>query len=208
MKIGLISDVHADIVALDRTLGHLSALGVELTLCAGDIVGYGPTPADTVARISEQKIACVRGNHDRWAIERGAALIDPFGIGPLSRSTLQDLRGLPPVRIVQSEGRLIILTHGTPGNDMEYLTRQRFKAEDLEAMLSDLEADVLIVGHTHEPMWYRGKRGMIINPGSTYSSPSRLRSSRTFAVFDTDANDVRFYDVETGGVAAVEVWEG
>ncbi len=206
MKLGLISDVHADIVALDLVLEHLSAHKVDLILCAGDIVGYGPTPAETVARLTERKIPTVRGNHDRWAVERGAALIDPFGIGPLSQATLQDLRNLPPVRIVQAADRLVIVTHGTPGNDMEYLTRQRFKTEEVAAMLVDLEADLLIVGHTHEPMWFRGGRGMVINPGSIYSAPSRLRSSRTFAVFDTCENRARFFDVETGNAVEVDVW--
>jgi putative phosphoesterase len=207
LKLGLISDVHADIEALNRALEHLQALQVDTILCAGDIVGYGPTPAETVARIAECKIPCVRGNHDRWAIDRGAAVIDPYGVGPLSQVTLEWLGNLPPVRIVELASRLVIVTHGTPGNDMEYLTPQRFQASDLEAMLADLESDLLVVGHTHEPMWFRCARGAIVNPGSLYSAPSRLRSSRTFAVVEMESLTVRFYDVETGSPANVEVWD-
>src|SRR5262245_5697285 len=96
LKIGLISDVHADLQALDRVLEDLEAMKVDAILCAGDVVGYGPSPAETVARLSELKIAAVRGNHDRWAIERGAAMIDPYGVGPLAQTTIEYLRSLPP----------------------------------------------------------------------------------------------------------------
>lgn len=206
MRIGLISDVHADIEALERVLGHLATMKVDAIQCAGDIVGYGAQPAETVARLFESGIPCVRGNHDRWAIERGAAMIDPYGVGPLSRVTLDYLRRLPPFRIVPVAGDVMVVTHGTPGNDMEYLTRARFTSQELEAMLSDLEADLLVVGHTHEPMWFRCARGMIINPGSTYSAPSRLRSSRTFAVVDLQTKHTTFHAVEDASQVEVEPW--
>jgi predicted phosphodiesterase len=171
------------------------------------VVGYGPCPAEVTARLAEERILSVRGNHDRWALERGAAMIDPHGVGPLSCTTLDFLRELPPVRILDIAGRLVVVTHGTPGNDMEYLTRKRFKPADLNAILEDIEADLLCVGHTHEPMWFRCARGMIVNPGSLYSAPSRLRSSHTFAVIDMVSSDVSFYGVECGTQVAVEAWD-
>ncbi len=199
--------MHADIEALDRALGHLKRHAVDAIYCAGDVVGYGPAPAETVARIVELGIPTVRGNHDRWAVERGAAMIDPYGVGPLSQTTLDALRCLPPLRIIEVEGKLVVITHGSPGNDMEYLTRQRFRAEDLRSMLGDISADFLVVGHTHEPMWYRCDQGMIINPGSLYSAPSRLRSSRTFSILDFSMQIARFYDVETGTEREHTPWD-
>ena len=61
--------------------------------------------------------------------------------------------------------------------------------EVLDDLLEQLGADVLVVGHTHAPMWYRGERGLVINPGSAISMPV-VRTSRTFALLDLDAMSV------------------
>jgi putative phosphoesterase len=207
LKIGLLSDIHSDIDALDRVLEEMRAHGVEAIYCAGDIVGYGPSPNETVARLVENGILAVRGNHDRWAIDRGAAMIDPHNVGALSDATLDYLRALPPLRMFDLDHKLVVVTHGIPGDDLEYLTRERFRSCDLREMLGDLAVDLLIVGHTHEPMWYRCWRGSIVNPGAIYSPPSHFRSSRTFAILDAQEETVAFYDVESGAYVPVEPWD-
>ena len=70
MKLGIISDIHGDKLALELAWAHLTVLGADRIVCAGDLVGYGPHPDEVVAFVREYRIACVRGNHDRWAIER------------------------------------------------------------------------------------------------------------------------------------------
>ena len=49
MVLGLISDVHANVLALEAALAALDASGVESVLCLGDLVGYGPSPNETIA---------------------------------------------------------------------------------------------------------------------------------------------------------------
>ena len=72
--------------------------------------------------------------------------------------------------------------------------------------LSLLSCDFLIVGHTHRPMWYRCREGLVLNPGSVVSMPV-VDSSRTFAMVDLDTLEPTFYDVESGDVVEVEPWE-
>ena len=74
MKLGLISDIHGDAVALELAWANLTVLGADRIVCAGDLVGYGPHPDRVVAFLAEHGIDSVRGNHDRWALERAAGV--------------------------------------------------------------------------------------------------------------------------------------
>ena len=65
-RIAFISDIHANIDALDSALAHADKVGVDAIICLGDIVGYGPAPEQCIARIREREIPCVIGNHDEY----------------------------------------------------------------------------------------------------------------------------------------------
>ena len=58
MKLGLLSDIHGDAVALELAWAHLVVLGADRIVCAGDLVGYGPHPDRVVAFVAEHKIDC------------------------------------------------------------------------------------------------------------------------------------------------------
>src|SRR5271165_2698190 len=103
MKLGLISDIHGDPVALQLAWSHLTVMGADQIVCAGDLVGYGPFPDRVVAFMREHEIRSVRGNHDRWAVERGPGERDEFGGGTPSVETLEFLRELPPDLLVEYE---------------------------------------------------------------------------------------------------------
>src|SRR3954468_2989878 len=64
MRIGLLSDVHANLFALRSAISRLRAEGVDAWVCAGDLVGYGPHPNECVETIAELGATCVVGNHD------------------------------------------------------------------------------------------------------------------------------------------------
>jgi putative phosphoesterase len=207
VKLGLISDVHGDPVALELAWAHLMVLGAEHIVCAGDVVGYGPRPDDVVAFLRDHQIATARGNHDRWALGRLPGQPDEFGGGPVSTATVSYLRSLEPHVVVSAGDRIVTVVHGSPYSDMEYIERRSHPPEVLDRYLRDTGTDILVSGHTHEPMWYRGQGGLVINPGSTVSMPV-VRSSRTFALVETQSMTVSFHDVETGQSLALEPWTG
>lgn len=64
MRLAVISDLHADPVALEKTLAAIDAAGVDQIVCCGDVVGYGPDPKGTIEIVRTRQIPCVMGNHD------------------------------------------------------------------------------------------------------------------------------------------------
>ena len=207
MKLGLISDIHGDPLALELAWSHLTVLGADRIVSAGDLVGYGPFPDRSIAFLESRKIAAVRGNHDRWALERGPGRADEFGEAIPSAVTLSYLASLPVLLRFAIEGRTVVVAHGSPSSDMEYIAPKSHPADVLDEMLEALDADVLVHGHTHAPMRYRGTRGLVVNPGSVVSMPV-VRSSRTFAMVDLATLAVTFHDVETGKPLDVPSWPG
>ena len=91
-RLAVISDVHADLHALRDALTQIDRLGCDQIVCCGDLVDYGKDPEETVALIREREIPCIRGNHERWALEPAAqAKVPPT----LTAATLDFLRSLP-----------------------------------------------------------------------------------------------------------------
>src|SRR4051812_38564236 len=131
MKLGLISDIHGDPIALELAWSHLTLMGADRIVCAGDLVGYGPFPDRVVAFMAERKIDSVRGNHDRWALERGPGGIDEFGGGPIGPESLGYLAELPFHRIVCDLDRVAVIVHGSPRSDMEFVSRPSCTPEQL-----------------------------------------------------------------------------
>jgi putative phosphoesterase len=206
MKLGLISDIHGDPIALELAWSHLTLLGADRIICAGDLVGYGPFPDRVAAFMQKYAIASVRGNHDRWALERGPGAVDEFGGGTPAAETLDYLRTLPFDLLVAQDRTIGLVVHGSPQSDMEFLTRHNYPPNALRWYLRELECNFLAVGHTHRPMWYRCPDGLVLNPGSVVSMPV-IDSSRTFALLDLDTLEPTFHDVESGQVIEVEPWE-
>jgi putative phosphoesterase len=205
MKLGLISDIHGDLVALELAWAHLTVLGADRIVCAGDLVGYGPQPDKVVAFLAEHGIDSVRGNHDRWAVERAAGLVgipSTFGGGMPSAESVEALKLLPPDRLVADGPRIGVITHGSPGDDMDFVTRKTHPPYLLDRWLQEMGASLLVVGHTHRPMLYRSPHGLVVNPGSVISAPV-VSTSRTFALLDWEAGAVTFHDVESGELVGI-----
>jgi putative phosphoesterase len=205
MKLGLISDIHGDPLALELAWSHLTVMGADRIVCAGDLVGYGPFPDRVVSFLRERQVSSVRGNHDRWALERGVGVRDEFGGGTPSTETLEYLRELPSDLLVAHETKIGVIVHGSPRSDMEFVTRRSHPLQALRQYLLDLKCDLLVVGHTHQPMWFRCPEGLVVNPGSVVSA-ARIDSSRSFALVDLDVLEVSFHDVESGAAIDVEPW--
>ena len=171
-RLGVITDVHADLGALQAALTHLADLGVDLVVCAGDIVDGGDEPDEVVALLRAHGVVCIRGNHDRWALarhERGEPEHDSDrGRRHLKPETVQWLAALPARwdRTIEAVG--VAVRHGTPNSDMDGIY-PGVTGSELERMLERVEADVLIVGHTHIPLVKHVSGGrLVVNPGALW----------------------------------------
>ncbi len=205
MKLGVISDVHGDPRALASAWEHMKALGAEKVVCAGDVAGYGPNPAAACAFLEARGVQTARGNHDRWAIERRPWRRDPFGGGNPGRRGRAFLRDLPTDLILEDGGRIVVVVHGSIRSDLEFIRPATHPPEVLREDLQYCDADLLLHGHTHVPMWYRDRFGLVVNPGSLVSA-SVVRSSQTFALVDLASLAVSFHDVESGEAVEVPPW--
>lgn len=183
MNIGIISDIHGDYDALETTLDRLDNLHhVDHILCAGDLVGRGPDPDHVVSVIRERSIPTVRGNHDEWF----------YG---LSTENTSYLKTLPLDWRGEYDGFGFFMCHGKPGNNLWGLYRDHISDTLLNMMLSSLNVNVLITGHTHVPLYVRVGRGCVINPGSLYTINSMRQTSHTYGVLHLPDLSFDLYDL-------------
>jgi len=205
MRLAILSDVHADQPALQRALEHADHFGCAVLVCAGDVVDGEPFPEETIALLRERKIPCIRGNHDRWAIGAGRAIepngvlsgapYDASGFG-LSRSAVRYLAALPTYWEAALAGARIAIHHGRPGSDMNGVYPDLDRAE-ARTLLEAAGADILLLGHTHEPFVAElGDGRMIANPGALWGPGGGTFGvldivDRTFKVFRAGGGEVQ-----------------
>lgn len=193
MKIGVIADIHGDYAALQTALDRLDNYHhVDQILCAGDLVGRGPEQEKVVEVIRKRGIPTVKGNHDEWA----------YGMAQENAEFLVDL----PINWQKRyEGYTVFMCHGKPGNNIWGLYRDHVSNTLLNMMLESLDADVLIVGHTHVPMFIRVANGCVINPGSLYTFNSMRATSHTYGVLHLPELNFELFDLNTEPITPVPV---
>lgn len=202
MRIGLMSDIHANLDNLLTALALFSAQGVEMILCAGDLVGGGADGDDVVDIIREREIPCVLGNHDEAAprdqeyIRKWYAETEPMDAPDLLREeTMTFLKALPRTRALSIGERRLFVAHGTPWSNTTYLYPTS-DASLVDRAVSEAAADVLILGHTHTPMCRQAGTTWIVNPGSVDGNRTDRRPS--CAVMTLAPFAVTIYDLESG----------
>jgi len=189
MRYALISDVHANLPALEAVLADIDRrTDVEATYHLGDLVGYAPWPNETVALLRERVIAGVAGNYDSTVATGykhcGCRYEDPrqeelshlsyaWTLAHVSAETRRYLGGLPFEITIRpagghAAGAELILVHGNQTLNTVYVFEER-SDDFLEKMGSALGAragDAVCFGHTHKP-WHRVVGGVhFVNAGS------------------------------------------
>ena len=216
MRIAVLSDIHANITALDAVLAAMPSVDEVWQL--GDVVGYGPEPDLVVARLREIGAIGVRGNHDAAAI--GGLEIEQFNVdarramewtrAAISEDTRAWLAALP--ERIEREG--FTLVHGSPRDPVwEYVT----STPVARAGLTSMQTAVGFNGHTHVPVAFVEEDGrievtspgtgsrialdgrrMLLNPGSG-GQPRDAIPASSWLLLDTTAGEATWqrtaYDV-------------
>lgn len=195
MKVGLISDIHGNRVALEAVLEDMPP--IDELLCAGDVVGYNPWPADCVDELRARGVPTVMGNHDAAVVAdtpfrfNGMAKAGvEYAKRELSDDQLEWLGSLPAERLA-CDGR-VKLVHGHP-DDPDRYTRYTYPRDFSPRLLGD--EDVLVLGHTHVQGVERFAEGIVVNPGSV-GQPRDGDPRAGYAVVDLDALTVETHRVE------------
>ncbi len=168
MKIALISDLHANVAALDATLADIAESGVDQVICLGDIAALGPEPREVVARIRNLECLTIQGNHDPTAGEEHAALreLELWTESQLDESDLGWLRSLPgPVAVDLEPGVTMLCVHGSPRTFDELILAET-PVKTVQDMLEDRACSVMVCGHTHVQLLRRHTNCTIVNVGS------------------------------------------
>lgn len=213
MKYAVISDVHANLAALQAVLADARARGAEKVVCLGDVVGYGPLPAEAVALVRKECFVVLAGNHDDAVSGRGDAstFIDlakeavARHRAALSEDDLAWLKSLPYTCTLDKA----VAAHGDIFDPPKFY--YVLDEKGAEANFAKTDARLVFVGHTHEPaIFLTGRSGAvyktapqdftiedhkryIVNPGSVgYPRESGGKCFSSYVLYDSAERTVIF----------------
>jgi diadenosine tetraphosphatase ApaH/serine/threonine PP2A family protein phosphatase len=225
MRVVVFSDIHANVIALQRVLEEVDRLQPDAIWCLGDTVGYGPYPQECVDIIRERADVCLAGNHDLAVLDK----IDLNDFNPVAREAalwqrhhldvgaMAWLDSLPS----RTEVAGVTLAHASPRHPVwEYVDDEYVAAENYDAF----DTQLCLVGHSHRAVGWRMNRmhdrieveGLLaaedvalmlaradkwlLNPGSV-GQPRDHDPRASFAILDTEAHTWAWrrveYDIET-----------
>ncbi len=171
IKIAAISDVHANLQALERVIQDAEERGVDVFLNAGDSVGFGPFPNEVIELLCEKNVLSVVGNYDLEVIEgktkekneKNLAL--RFARKELSNACVEYLHSLPRELTFEVAGKKLLVTHGSPESIDEHIYPD-MPVERLETLSNTAKAEVIVIGHSHQQLMRQVNGTSFVNPGS------------------------------------------
>ena len=188
MKIAIVSDIHANLAAFEA----FPEENYDQLWCLGDLVDYGPRPHEVIQWVRNRATAAIRGNHDH-AVGFG---VDPQCSPPykhLASETMQYTRGvctkddfaflreLPIQKQIVIGAQKFYLVHAAPTDPLFGYRPQ--DSERWEKEIQSINADVLVVGHTHTPFIRQVGGCTIVNPGSL-GQPKTGRPLACYAIWE------------------------
>ncbi len=215
MRVAVVSDIHANLHALDACLAAIRGERPDAVWCLGDVVGYGAKPTECCGTVEEEADVCLAGNHDLGV--RGDVVLDDFSqdaaavvrwtqdvLGHAARAFLQRLEP-------SGEAAGVGLFHGSPRDPVwEYVLTEQAARAALEAAPHDL----VLVGHSHVPLAVKLDRGhlegghapggteldlrsgrWLLNPGSV-GQPRDGNAQAAYLVLDLEAKRASFRRVD------------
>jgi predicted phosphodiesterase len=215
MRYLVLSDIHANIDALEAVLAAGASDRYDGVVVLGDLVGYGAEPNLVIERVRAlQPVAVIRGNHDKVASGlESAEAFNPtaqraatWTRDALTEDSREYLRGLPPGPLPIDA--LVLVCHGSPGDEDGYI----FGEADVVEALTSSTRPVCLFGHTHLPMAatlspdrnldlvfhgpaprqsipVRESWRYLVNPGSV-GQPRDGDPRAAYAIVDTEAREI------------------
>jgi putative phosphoesterase len=201
VNIAVLSDIHSNKYALTSTLKCLENKRIEKFIFLGDYFGYYPWANETYREIEKlsAKSVHILGNHDELIFRERMPVPTPEywpviiqNKSALTPNALKWLRSLSPEQKLQIENIEFRLYHGTPD---EPLTGRFYPDNEKEYPWFPKKNEILLIGHTHYPIYKKlVEGGIIINPGSIGQPRDGILES-SLCIINTDNSDVKFYRV-------------
>lgn len=216
MKIGVISDIHSNIIALNAVLDFFKKQRIDSFICCGDIIGIGPYPEQTVSCIKElPNLTIVAGNHEVYlknALKAGTFSDKDISIeeqkqkkwecDKLSSSSIKFICDLPLKSELIIKGKKITVMHYAMNENNDFINIiKEPSGDDLSRMFNDEKADIFVFGHDHKQTIQKFKNKLFVNFGSV-GCPSKLKNIARAGILNFIDDDVTVtpvnvtYDVE------------
>ena len=201
MRILIVSDIHANRVALDAIDEQY-----DICLCIGDLVEYGPDPTACIQWARENALVTVRGNHDHGAAQN-VSIVGMSGfryltmatrgytINALSEADRRFLATLPTTKMLTLDSKRYLLVHASPRDPLDEYVPQTEEA--WASRIEGLDVDFVCVGHTHQQFILQVGKTTILNSGSVGLSRDGDPRCR-YAIIDDGKIELKQveYDVE------------
>jgi putative phosphoesterase len=177
MRLGVISDIHGNCIALDVVLDELQRDGVREIVCLGDAVQGGPQPAETVARLRALGCPVVMGNADAWlltgvetstveTVSDQQRMVRDWQLAQLTEADRAYIAAFPPTLEVPLEGeRALLCFHGSP-HSFDDLIFPETPEDEFRRLCGGHGNALLCGGHTHTQQIRRLGGAFFFNPGS------------------------------------------
>jgi len=184
MKIAVLSDIHGNMIALNAVMDDISRNECDKTFFLGDYALAGPEPSPTVDYCMHlntyENIEMIQGNTDKMIAEFSEDLYNSVSQAgaPIMANALREdtnilndkqkefLKTLPPYKLIEIEGVKVLLVHGSPRHNNEDILPDT-DPNEVEEMVKDSEADIILCGHTHIPCGFQTlSKKTVINVGS------------------------------------------
>jgi S-adenosyl-L-methionine hydrolase (adenosine-forming) len=217
MKIPIISDVHANLPALEAVLRHAHAQGAAQTILnLGDLTGYGPFPEEVVRWSQASYIISVLGDYDQKVISNqqrktnwervktsDKRFMFAWTYAALSKGSRKYLRSLPEHQTIDVDGVKILLCHGSPTTRGDH-GRLDLPNERLVELAAIYNAAVVVSGHTHQAFTCEMDGVLYVNPG-TVGRPDDGDPRPNYAILEVASGSlsVEHYRIPYNIMAAV-----
>ncbi len=202
MKIAILSDIHANNIALNAVLKIIKSQNVHKIIIAGDFIGYYFWPRETLDLLNLNEVIAIKGNHEEMLFDvisgnknaedvskkYGSGILE--AINCLDNQQIEWLNNLPISNSIEINNKKILLFHGSPWDPNLYIYPDANKSI-IERCFSE-NGDIIILGHTHYQMLFRKKDKILINPGSV-GQPRDGRIGAQWSLLDLDTLEVKFF---------------
>ncbi len=208
MLLGIISDIHGNVFALEECIRHLQAFGVDDVLFLGDAVGYMPGEVGVIAMLERLGTICQKGNHEAMMLDpddRSLKAEEIYRLRSarerLNQKAVSTVTSWPAYREMELLGRRLLFVHGSLENPLEGYRYEDFKW----SVYRESPYDAIFMGHTHRAFVVELDRKLFINVGSV-GLPRDQGNLGSFAIYDVKKHKCRIFRFTFDTQAVIEAY--
>lgn len=207
-KIAVLADVHGNLHALEAVIQDAERRGVDAFLNAGDVLGYGAFPNKVVELLRAKNVVSVLGNFDSEVMKKDdkkkgeKKLALRVAKKELAKSRETYLHSLPRSITLDMAGKKLLMVHGSPDSIDEHIYPDT-PEKRLKELARTVNADVVIMGHSHLQFAREVDGVSFINPGSV-GRPDDGNPQTAYAVVNSNPFSVQLVRLNYDAEAAAE----